>query len=123
MEAHLTEHISSMPIFKILRYLTLSNEPVHLRKLSKKLLLSPAGVSDILNRLKESGVLKIHAKGNKKIINLIISADEKKYLNLFFEISQANDIKKRAEKLDVNAMNKFNWMDETYKFYKSLKNK
>ena len=108
---------------KLLRGLMLSSGPMHLRELASDYSLSPAGVSDLLRRLKKLGVIREKKLGNRRGIFLNFSPHEQEGLRNFFAAIEKDFIMQRARRFDRNAMEKFEWMDEAYEFYRGLKAK
>lgn len=113
--------IGDQATFKVLRALLLSFEPPHLRDLATVCNLSPAGISDILRRLKQRGVLRESRQKNKKHYSLIISAEERDCFQHFFELYEKFYVQVRAHDYSKSSLSRLAWMDETYSFFKSVK--
>lgn len=98
-----------------------SSRPRHIRELASQYKLSPAGVSDIIRRLKEAGVLTESRQANRRKLSLKLSKLEHECLSSFFLIQQNIKLKERAARFSKNAAKKLLWMDEAYQFYHKLK--
>ncbi len=120
MEGSLIHWLSSQTAMQIVRGLLLSGKAIHLREISSRYSLSPAGASDILRRLIEAGVLKESRQGNRRYFSLNLPAQELEWLKDFFAIYERKLIRARSKHLSENAKNKFDWMDEAYRFYRNL---
>lgn len=118
----LTSYLLNQPLFSILRTLYLSSKPLHLREIAARNRLSPSGSWDIMRRLKEQGLVSETRNKNKRYFLLTIAEDDKKLLSSLFFNYEKLFIKKRAEKISLNAQAKLSWIDEAYTFYKKQKN-
>ena len=113
--------LAEKPVFKIIRGLLTSSAPRHLRDLASQYNLSPAGVSDILGRLKSAGVLAEKRRGNRKYFRLRISDSERECLSDFFSVYELELVRKRVPHYDLIAAARLAEMDEAYIFYKRAK--
>ena len=116
-------HLSGQPTMKILRGLLTSPRPRHLRDLAAQYELSPSGVSDIIRRLQQSGVLKEVREKNRRCFRLSITAQEFECLKVFFAIHEINLVRQRAPHYSKHAASRLAGMDELYSFYKKAKEK
>ncbi|NDC38394.1 MAG: hypothetical protein EBZ48_10125 [Proteobacteria bacterium] len=121
MPSALIHHLCDQPTLQIIRRLLLSPEQPHLRDLAKNSSLSPAGVSDILRRLKALGVLTEKRIGNRRCLGLNISAEERDCLSALFREYERASLQRRAARFSQTAAEKLQWMDQTYTFYSRLK--
>jgi DNA-binding MarR family transcriptional regulator len=117
----LTSYILDLPLFSVLRTLYLASKPLHLREIAARNRLSPSGSWDIMRRLKEQGLISETRNKNKRCFLLTITEDDKKLLGALFFDYEKLFIKKRAEKISLNAQAKLSWIDEAYTFYKKNK--
>lgn len=116
------EYLASQPTLKIiLSLLQDSAAGLHVRALSNLHGISVGGVSDILRRLKDAGLINEEWHGNRRQITLKISPAEEKCLRLLFDESEYRKSRRRALRFSKNARQKLEWMDEAYKFYRNLK--
>lgn len=106
---------------KVLRGLFFSSEPRHVRELARDYELSPGGVADILRRLRELGLVKDHRVKNRKGYTLHTSDAETHLLEKLFTLYEQELIARRVPDLEKGAHEKLRWMDEAYRFYKSVK--
>lgn len=123
MTQSIIKYIGSQPLMKVIRSLLLSSKPRHLRDLASSHNLSPAGVSDIIQRLDKLGVLSEVRKGNRRAFNLKLTEIERECLKKFFGVFQNCILEERAIMLSRNAAKKLKWMDEAHKFYRGVKGK
>ena len=121
MLGSLIHHLCCEPTMQIIRAMLLSPGQRHLRDLANNSSLSPAGVSDILRRLKDAGVLAEKRVGNRRCLQLNLSSDELDCLKQFFLIYENTTLRRRAAKFSQRASEKLKWMDEAYEFYHGLK--
>ncbi len=121
MRQNLAKYLKNQPIFKILRVLCLTRQPLHLRQLVSICALSPAGVSHILKRLLKLNVLDAHKQANRIKYTLSLSSNELQFLEEFLLALDATFLQKRAKRFSEKAVSKFEWMDQTYSFFKKVK--
>lgn len=121
MEEPIVRYISDLPLMKVLRAFVVRPKPRHLRELATVCGLSPGGVSDILRRLSDLGVLEATKHGNRKCYSLNISPQELGCLRRLFALDQESRLKERAERFSQNAAEKLAWMDETWGFFREVK--
>lgn len=105
----------------LLRILSLSDRPRHLRDLADRCALSPAGVSDILRRLRQIGALKEKRLSNKRYFVLDMPPLELECLKRFFTDVDKSVLQARAKRYSRHAVKKLQWMDDAYKFYRDIK--
>ena len=117
----LFNYLTSQPVFKIIGGLLLSSRPRHLRELAKEYDISASGVSDILRRLKDCGVLKEKREGNRRYLSLSLSSSERESLERLFNEAENQRLRERAIRFSKNAEKKLEWMDEAYKFMRQVK--
>ncbi len=113
--------LCSQPLMKVVKGLIYNSRPRHIRDLASSYSLSPAGVSDIIRRLNKEGLLTEMSKGNKRCFTLNLTPSEIKCLKNFYLIQEADFIKKRSARFNINAEEKLKWMDEAYEFYREFK--
>ena len=123
MKGSLIQLLGSQPLMQIIRSLYLSPEERHLRDLANQYSLSPGGVSDIVRRLKESGILTEKRIKNRRCFSLALSKDEFRCLEVFFSVYENTLIAERAEEFSRGAADKLQWMDEAFDYYRGLKNR
>lgn len=121
MRSKLISYLGSQPILRIVRGLMLSPEPLHIRELAKRYSMSPSGVSDIIRRLKVCSALKEVRKGNKRCFSLRISQADRAGLEALISALVAAKLEERAQGFSVYAADRLAWMDEAYRFYRSIK--
>lgn len=102
MSGTLIEHIASQPLMLILRGL-LFNRQRHLRDLAKQYSLSPSGVSDIIRRSIEFGVLVDKRVGNRKCYALNISTEERAHLRNIFVTYENHALAQRATRFSLTS--------------------
>ena len=115
--------VGDLPLMKVLRAFLRSPRPRHLRELCSVCELSPGGVSDILRRLDEAGVLKRSAHGNRKYHTLRLDEQEQKVFEELFSLYEKIAMQERAQEFGKHAPAKLEWMDEAYSFFKQVKGK
>lgn len=121
MAKSLISFLLDQPAFKVIRGLLTSPKPRHLRDLASQYELSPAGVSDIIRRLKEAGVLHEQRKGNRRYFRLVLNEQERAHFESLFSIYELNVVRERASRYSRGAADKLADMDEAYSFYKKIK--
>lgn len=121
MSASITKLLGDQPLMKIVRGLFNAPEPPHLRALANDYKLSPAGVSDILRRLSEAGLLHEVRIGNRRCFSLILKDSERGVLGAFFRAYEHAFVEQRAPRFSKGALRKLAWMDETLEFYQEVK--
>ena len=121
MPQSLITYLGSQPIFALLRGLALAPSPRHLRELARAYSLSPAGVTDILRRLKSLGVLKEARQGNKRFFSLALTLEEQRFLDGIFKGYEQQLIAERVARFSKEAPERLQWMDEAYQFFKEVK--
>lgn len=117
------QFLGNQPLMRVVRGLLHSPQPRHLRALAVDYSLSPSGLSDILRRLDEAGVLHESRSGNRRLFALKITAPEYKVLEDFFKQYEIAFIESRAPLFERRAVEKLAWMDEAYEFYRGVKKK
>lgn len=117
----LIHHLGQQGLFRVIRSLSLSDRPRHLRDLATTNHMSPAGVSDILARLKSWGVLNESKSKNKKLYSLVLKENEKRLLKNFFDIYEEQSLRSRAVQISDGAAEKLAWMNDAHLFYQSIK--
>ena len=123
MVTSLLSFIVEQPTLNVIRGLLMRNRPWHLRELANHYGLSVAGVSDILRRLSEAGLLYEERLNNRRYVSLAISKSEKDSLTELFLNYEAVKVQQRSARLGKNAVAKLTAMDEMYSFYRKVKNK
>jgi DNA-binding MarR family transcriptional regulator len=113
--------LSAQPFMQVVRGLLMSPAPRHLRDLAAQYGYSPAGVSDIVRRLKDAGVLTEKRTGNRLYLSLELSTEERESLMEFFTCADNSRLRERATRLGEHAADKLAWMDEAFQFHRSLK--
>lgn len=121
MSLKLVPYLCSIPILKVIKSLAGSSRPRYLRDLAKEHDISPAGMADILRRLKEAGVLRETRSANKKYVSLKLSLEELEALGAIFKLSEYADLERRARRFSKGALNKLQSMDEALEFYRGVK--
>ena len=121
MDLSLTAYLGQQPLFKILRGLRMHNGPIHLRGLAHRYELSPAGVSDILNRLATLGLLQESESGNRRYFTLNLSPDDQRFLDQYITFHEKQLITERTERFQRRATEKFAWMDEAFIYFRQLR--
>jgi DNA-binding MarR family transcriptional regulator len=117
----LISFLGDQPTFKVIRGLLTSNRARHLRDLATQYGLSPAGVSDILRRLTDAGVLLEERQENRRCFRLNISEEERACLTQFFSLYEITFVKERAPTYSKGASARLVSMDEAYSFYRKVK--
>jgi DNA-binding transcriptional regulator GbsR (MarR family) len=117
----LIRYLSSQPLFKVLNSLLLSPYPRHLRDLAREQQLSVSGVSDIVRRLKDEGLIQEKRVGNKNLFSLKLSSNERRSIFPLFQEFQNKALRERASRFAKRAEEKLEWMDEAYTFYRKVK--
>lgn len=110
--------------FQILRGLLTSPRPRHLRELAREYGASPAGVSDVISRLKKAKVLVEERRGNRRLFSLRIAEDERACLSELFKLYELGRVRQRAQRLNRDSARmiaKLSDMDEMYSFYRKGK--
>ncbi len=121
MALSIIELIGSQPLMRVIKGLFVSSQPRHLRSLAAQYSLSPAGVSDILRRLIDAGVITETWQGNRRCFALKLSPEERSSLEVFFKTLENTLLEKRSLRFSKNAAKKLTWIDESYSFYRGLK--
>ena len=119
--ASILEYLNAQPLLQVLRSLTMSPEPRHLRDLATVHSLSVAGVSDILRRLTQIGAIKETRRKNRKYFVLAIPPLEKESLIQFFVTSEEHFLRNRAIRFSDGAAEKIRWMERAFTDYRTLK--
>jgi DNA-binding MarR family transcriptional regulator len=120
MAHSLLQYLADQPLMTIVRALLHSSDPRHLRDLANQHSISPAGVSDILRRLKQLGVLKEYKRGNRRCVALDISDHERSILTNLFSAYQVAALERRAKTFSRRALKKFIWIDEARSYARDL---
>lgn len=121
MSGSVISWLADQPTLRVVRGLLLSPRPRHLRELAAEYGLSPAGVSDIVRRLAEAGVLRESRVRNRRHFELVVPESERSALLTFFQVSELNFVRERAPSYSRTAAEKLRWMDEAYRFYRGTK--
>lgn len=124
METFLISHLAEGLQFQIVRGLLTSARPRHLRELARDYGASPAGVTDVINRLKRANVLVEERLGNRRLFRLKISEQDRECLGRFFKNYELQRVRQRAQRVNRNSekiIAKLSDMDEMYSFYKGAK--
>ena len=124
MEHLLVSYLAQDLTFKIVRGLLSGRAPRHLRDLARDYDASPAGVTDVINRLKDAGVVIETRQGNRRLISLKISEREHESLASLFAVYESQLVKTRARRINRHPdriANKLRDMDEMYEFYRTAK--
>jgi DNA-binding MarR family transcriptional regulator len=114
MDNLVIKFLGDQPVVKILRGLMTPSGPRHIRDFAAQYSLSLSGVSDILRRFTEAGIVREYQDKNKRCFELILGEEEAECLKNFFSLYQTAYIEERAKKFSENAAKKFQWMDEAY---------
>jgi hypothetical protein len=123
MDNSLIKYLTDQPFMTVVRGLMCSSQPRHIRDLATRYRLSPAGVSDIIRRLKILGVLKESAHKNRKCFSLILSDAERRCLKMWLTCYDDLILKQRAIRFSRGAKEKLAWMDQSYCEYRSIKSR
>ena len=115
------KYLGSQPVMRVVRGLMLSPRPRHIRDLAAQYSFSPAGVSDILRRLRRTGLLKEVREGNRRSFSLDLPKGERDCLQMFFSIFERSLLEERVARFSRNAPEKLQWMDDAYSFYRNVK--
>jgi DNA-binding GntR family transcriptional regulator len=124
MEHLLVSYLAQDLTFKIIRGLFSGGAPRHLRDLARDYAASPAGVADVIKRLKDAGVVVETRQGNRRLISLKISEREHESLASLFAVYEAHLVRTRAKRINRHpdrVANKLADMDEMYEFYRTAK--
>jgi|GEM_PF-1402110 len=124
MDSSLIAYLAEGLQFQILRGLLTSPRPRHLRELAREYRASPAGVSDIISRLKKAKVLVEERQGNRRLFSLRIAEDERACLSEFYKLYELRRVRQRADRINRDSARmvaKLRDMDEMYSFYRKEK--
>jgi DNA-binding transcriptional ArsR family regulator len=124
MDSFLISYLAEGLPFEIVRGLVTSARPRHLRELAREYGASPAGVSDILARLKMAGVLDERREGNRRLFSLRIGDEDRECLMGLFKVYELQRVRRRAHRANRRSaamIAKLNDMDEMYTFYRKAK--
>ena len=121
MDHSLVKYLGSQPVMKVLRGLLLAPGPRHIRDLASQYSYSPAGVSDILRRLKKVGALKEVRRGNRRCFALNVPPRDLACLKDFFHAFERALLEERAARFSRVAAKRLQWMDQAYEFYRDVK--
>ena len=124
MDSFLVSYLAEGLSFEIVRGLVTSSRPRHLRELARQYGASPAGVSDILARLKTAGVLDERKEGNRRLCSLRIGDEDRECLMGLFKVYELQRVRRRAHRANRRSetmIAKLNDMDEMYSFYRKAK--
>ena len=119
MSASLIQFIASQSLMKLIRGLCI--EPQHVRGLASRYSLSASGVSDILRRLDQCGVLHEERRGNRRYVSLKLTSEDAECLQHLFRSYERSMVAQRSKRLSKRAEEKLKWMDESLRFYRGLK--
>jgi DNA-binding GntR family transcriptional regulator len=124
MEHLLVSHLAQDLTFKIVRGLFSGGGPRHIRDLARDYAASPAGVADVINRLKDAGVVIETRQGNRRLVSLKMSEREREALESLFAVYESQRVRTRAKRINRHPdriANKLKDMDEMYEFYRTAK--
>jgi DNA-binding GntR family transcriptional regulator len=124
MDHLLVSYLAQDLTFKIVRGLLSGGVPRHLRDLARAYAASPAGVADVINRLKDAGVVIETRQGNRRLISLKMSERERESLASLFAVYECQRVRTRARRINRHPdriANKLKDMDEMYEFYRIAK--
>lgn len=124
MDSSLISYLAEGLQFQILRGLLTSPRPRHLRELAREYAASPAGVSDILSRLKKAQVLVEQRQGNRRLFRLRLGEQERECICNLFKLYELQRVRQRARRMNRNPermIRKLRDMDEMYSFYRKSK--
>lgn len=124
MEHLLVSYLAQDLTFKIVRGLFSGGAPRHLRDLARDYAASPAGVADVIKRLRDAGVVIETRQGNRRLINLKMSERERESLASLFAVYESQLVRTRAKRMNRHPdriANKLKDMDEMYEFYRAAK--
>jgi DNA-binding MarR family transcriptional regulator len=124
MGSYLISHLAEALQFQILRGLLTSPQPRHLRELARDYKASPAGVSDVLDRLKKAGVLVEQKRGNRRLFSLRLGDQERECLHKLFREYELQRVRHRAQRINKHperTIARLQDMDEMYSFYRKAK--
>lgn len=124
MDSFLVSRLAEGLPFEIVRGLLTSEQPRHLRDLARDYGASPAGVSDVLARLKRAGVLVEQRVENRRVFSLCVSDEDRECLNRLFKVYELQRVRQRAQRANRRSGRmsaKLQDMDEMYCFYKKAK--
>ena len=124
MDSSLIAYLAEGLQFQILRGLLTSPRPRHLRELAREYGASPAGVSDIISRLKKAKALVEERQGNRRLFSLRIAEDERACLSELFKLYELRRVRQRADRMNRDSARlvaKLRDMDEMYSFYRKGK--
>ncbi len=126
MQSFLISHLAEGLQLQILRGLLTSPRPRHLRELARDYNASPAGVSDVLDRLKKAAVLVEQRRGNRRLFSLRVGEQERECLHKLFREYELQRVRHRAKRLNKHPEKiaaRLQDMDEMYAFYRKTKNR
>jgi len=124
MSSSLVSHIAQVLSLEVIRGLLTSSRPRHLRELARDYGASPAGLSDVLDRLNSVGVLDETREGNRRLFSLRISDEDRECLMNLFKVYELQRVRNRAQRVNRRSermIAKLNDMDEMYTFYRRAK--
>ncbi|MCO6431017.1 MAG: helix-turn-helix transcriptional regulator [Deltaproteobacteria bacterium] len=117
----LADFLLTQPLFKVLASLLRNREPRHLREIAADTGVSPAGLSDILRRLKKVGLLNEDRRGNRRYLSLKSTPLEQDSFRFLAKQSEAEWLERRSLGFSKVAKERFQWMDDTYRAYRRIK--
>lgn len=124
MGTSLISHLAEGLTLQIVRGLLTSAEPRHLRDLARDYDASPAGVSDVVARLKKAGVLIETKRGNRRLFSLCVSDQERECLTSLFKVYESQRVRARAQRINKHPERiaaKLLDMEEMFLFYRQAK--
>ena len=107
------EFLFSQSWVRIIRSLLLSSQGRSHRELVDLTELSPAGVQDVLRRLKEVKVVKQQPQGNRIIYSLVLEDQQIALLDELITYENNFLIKQRAKEYSRRYPETTGWIDET----------
>ncbi len=121
MKKSLINYLCEQPLMKVLRSFVLVSQPRYIRELAAQHSLSPAGVADIIGRLKKTGVLRQKKEKNRLCYFLDVSVEEMLCLRALFSQDQVYRLEKRACRFRGRAGQRFKWMAQASEVAQAIK--
>ena len=124
MVRFLVSYLAEDLTFRVVRGLLSGGKPRHLRELARQYRASPAGISDVLQRLSEAGILVEIRRGNRRLLTLKVLDQERESLLGLFKVYESQRLLQRAHRTNKNSKRlraRLEGMDEMYRFYRGAK--
>ncbi len=121
MKGSIFDYLANQAFFKVLRGLYLHRGSMHLRGLVRRYTLSPAGVADILQRLRNLGLIHESTVGNKRMVTLNLSSEDRSFIEMFIALHEKRSITRNITLYQHRAAEKLAWMDAAYTDMQTLK--